>query len=165
MSTTETESAQLLRQADPASICEWSHTNHTKRHTPSAGVVPADLLVPSYWIRPGNAGVFVQNDIIRCIPPDSSWFVELLVRDVGPEGVIMFALRGGHFEGSVAPPGASTHAAGDGYSFYYAGPIYKWQVLREDGGVLTSNCATQEEAAVWLKSYREMLRQTTKGRP
>jgi hypothetical protein len=166
MSTdTETESANLLRQADPAELCEWSHTNRTLRHVPSAASSPEDLLVPSYWARVGNANLISRDDIIRCIPADSSWFAELLVRDVGPEGVIMMVLRAGQFDSVAAPPGASRHKVDEEAAFYYAGPLLKWQVVStKDGRVLKSNCATQDEAAVWLKAHREMQKNTTKGR-
>lgn len=166
MSTeTETiESANLLRQADPAELCEWSHSNRTLRHVPSAAASPEDLLLPSYWVRVGNAGHISQNDIIRCIPADSSWFVELLVRDIGPEGTIVTVLRAGQFDGVAAPPGVSRHKVDEEASFYYAGPLLKWQVVStKDSRVWKSNLATQDEAAVWLKAHREMQQRTTKG--
>lgn len=161
---TQTESANLLRQADPTEMCDWTFSNRTLRHVPSAGALPEDLLLPSYWARVGNTNLLSQNDIVRAIPADSSWFLELLVRDVGPEGVIMMAMRSGQFEGTAAPPGASRQKADDEASFYYAGPIFQWQVLGKDARVWKSNLATENEAAVWLKAHREMQRQTTKGR-
>jgi|ERR1700722_2115765 len=167
MSTTETEttteSANLLRQADPAELCDWEHTNHTLRHVPSAATSPEDMLLPSYWVRVGNAGRLAPNDIVRCIPADSSWFVELLVRDVGPEGVLMMALRAGELTGAAAPPGVSRHKIDEEASFYYAGPLLKWQVLGKDQRVWKSNLATQDEAAAWLAAHRKM-QHATKGR-
>jgi hypothetical protein len=164
--STNTESANILRQANPAELCDWSHTNRTLRHVPSAATLPEDLLLPSYWAGVGNAGYISQNDIIRCIPADSSWFAELLVRDVGPEGVLMIVLRSGQFDGVAAPPGASRHKADEEASFYYAGPLLKWQVLDKDGRVWKSNLATQEEAAAWLVEHRKMQARTPpKGRP
>lgn len=166
MSTeTETEAPrQLLRYADPAELCEWTVTNRTLRHVPSPAAMPEDVLLPSYWVRCGNVGLLNQNDIVRCIPADSAWFVELLVREVGPEGVVMMVLRAGQFETVAAPPGASAHAADGDASFYYAGPLLKWQVIGKDGRVWKSNLKSQEDAAVWLKAHREMQRRTTKGR-
>ena len=161
MTISENESAQLLRQADPTELCEWSHTNRTLRHVPNAAVQPADLLVPTYWQR--LAGELNQNDILRCIPADSSWFVELLVRDIGPEGVFMQSLRAGPLEGATAPPGAATQKADEETSFYYAGPLLQWQVLSKDGKVMSSRHRTQEDAATWLAQHRKMQRQTTKG--
>jgi hypothetical protein len=164
--TEKTDSTNLLRQADPAELCEWTHTNRTLRHVPSAATPPEDLSLPSYWARIGNQGYISQNDIIRCIPADSSYFVELLVRDVGPEGVVMMTLRAGHLDGLAAPPGVSRrHKVDEDASFSYAGPLLRWQVVSKDGRVLKSNCATQDEAAVWLKAHREMQQRTTKGRP
>jgi Arm DNA-binding domain len=160
---TEIESANLLRQADPTELVEWTHTNRTLRYVASAAVSPEDLLLPSFWVRVGNAGHLNQNDIVRCIPADSSWFVELLVRDIGPEGVVMMVLRAGQFEGAVAPPGATKHAADEGASFYYAGPLLKWQVVGKNNRVWKSGFKTQEEAAVWLAEHRKMQSRTTKG--
>jgi hypothetical protein len=163
--TPEIESPrQLLRYADPAELCEWGHTNRTLRHVPSAAAMPEDMLLPAYWVRCGNDGHISQNDIIRCIPADSAWFVELLVRDVGPEGVIVIALRSGIFDSTAAAPGASTHLGDEGADLYYAGPLLKWQVLGKDGKVWKSNLRSQEEAAVWLRAHREMQKRTTKGR-
>lgn len=162
---TETESPRrMLRYADPEELCEWTVTNRTLRHVPSPTTVPEDMLVPAYWVRCGNMRQLNQNDIVRCIPADSAWFVELLVRDVGPEGVIMMVLRAGQLETVAAPPGASAHVGDGEASFFYAGPLLKWQVIGRDGRVWKSNLVSQEEAAVWLKAHREMQRRTTKGR-
>lgn len=162
---TTTESAALMRQADPTEVCEWTYANRTLRHVPSPATEPEDLLVPSYWARIGRANLIGQNDIVRCIPADSSWYVELLVRDAGPEGVIMMVMRSGILDGAAAPPGASGHKGDEGASFYYAGPLLKWQVVSsKDGRVWKSNFASQDDAAIWLKAHREMQRRTTKDR-
>lgn len=164
MSTdTDTESARLLRQADASELVDWTHTNRTLRHIPSAAASPEDMLVPSYWARLGYAGHLSQNDLIRAIPADSSWFVELLVRDIRPDGVTMLVLRSGFFEGTVAAPGASKHEVDEEASFDYAGPLLKWQVLGPGGRVWKSGLNTQDEAASWLKAHRDMQKRDSKG--
>jgi hypothetical protein len=166
MSTeTENDSARLLRQADASEVVAWEHTNRTLRHIPSAATVPEDFVIPGYWAKLGYAGHIAQNDIIRCIPADSSYFVELMAREIGPEGIVMLVLRSGFFEGTVAAPGASKHEVDAEASFYYAGPLLKWQVLGPGGRVWKSGLNTQDEAASWLKAHREMQKRTTKGRP
>ena len=160
-SESQNESAQLFRQADPAELCEWTHTNRFLRHVPSAAVAPADLLQPIYWLRAANQ--LTQNDIIICIPADSSWWVELIVRDIGPEGVIVMPKGGAVFESIVAPPGASTQKVDSEASFYYAGPLLKWQVLGKDGRVLKSSLNSQSDAAAWLAEHRKMQARTSKG--
>lgn len=167
--TTETtesiESAHLLRHAEPDTLCDWTHTNRTLRHVPSAAASLEDVLMPSYWVRCGNANLIIQNDIIICIPADASWFAQLLVRDIGPEAVKVALMSAAKFEDAVLPPGvAARHAAEEDASFYYAGPLLKWQVLGKDGRVWKAGLASEAEAATWLKAHRSMQQRTTKGR-
>jgi hypothetical protein len=163
MSEPETKSAHLLRQADPAELCDWTHTNRTLRHVPSAAASFEDVLMSSYWLRCATANLLAQNDIVICIPAAADWFAQVLVREVGPEYVKVMLMFGTVFQDAVLPPGVSRHAAGEEASFYFAGPLLKWQVLRNDGSVLKSGLATQGEAAAWLAEHRKMQQRSKAG--
>jgi hypothetical protein len=161
MSAPETERARLLRKADPSRLCDWTHTNRFHRFIPGAADEPADLMVPAYWLP--LVSRFVQNDIVYAIPADSSWIAELMVREVGPEGVFMVAMRQGAFEDRVQAPGATRraeHTDGD-VRFVFDGPLTKWQVWEGDRKH-KEGLETEDQARAWYAQHLRMRKRAGK---
>ena len=65
--STETETPNLLRRAQRDELCDWTHTNRTLRHVPSAATMPEDLLVPAYWSL--LARELTQNNVVLLPAP------------------------------------------------------------------------------------------------
>jgi hypothetical protein len=147
----ETQSQQLFRRADQSEFIEAEYVRRIWSHTPGAGARMEDLLIPEYWSKLVHS--LRCGDRIEASPADSSWFLELLVRSVGTEGILMMRLRGGVLEGVATPPGASEHIDLEA-TIEYGGPLLKWQVFATDGRVLKSGLATQDMAIGWVAELR-----------
>jgi hypothetical protein len=94
----------ILRSARPERLGEFSHFHRVMNYAASAADEPEDLLVPSFWTR--CAEQLSVGDLVRAHPPDFRWWLEAVVRHIGPNGCVLQRLRGGALEGSFAPPGA-----------------------------------------------------------
>jgi len=156
-------SAELFRKASGDELLLAEQVRRIFWHTPKATVGLADCLAPSYWSR--IAQQLQPHDRIEVCARDGAWFAELLVRSVGPDGVVVMTLRGGNLPDNFTPPGLRKPDPADVGEVEYvnAGPILKWQVIRKaDQHAMKSGFATQDAAMAWFRQYAEMVARTSK---
>lgn len=153
---TETRAGKILRQADDSRLHGLGHLHHAPReYLASAADEPADLLQPGYWLPLSQQ--LRQNDMLWCYPgvANATWFLWLIVRDVGPEGVIVQRIGLVPLEGDALPPGANRQSprSQDEVAFLHEGADEKW-VVYEGKRKLKRRCETENAARAW---YAEQL--------
>lgn len=162
METTNESAGKILRQADGSRLHGLGHLHHAPReYLASAADEPADLLQPGYWLPLSQQ--LRQNDMLWCYPgvANATWFLWLIVRDVGPEGVIVQRIGLVALEGDALPPGANRQppkSQGEP-AFKFEGADEKW-VVYEGKKKLKRQCETEAAAQAWYAEYKRMQART-----
>jgi len=159
----------LSARADPAQLQLAESVRRTWWHQPSIVRTMEDLMAPAYWtqcIPKLSAGDADQPpDRIECMPADRRWFLELMVLEIGPEGVIVMKVAGGGLPRYALPspvPGPLGSNVED-FEFHKSEEfVGKWAVVRKHDGLIMTRGApfTQGECARWLNEYLRTVRKT-----
>lgn len=114
------------------------------------GVSLDDLLRPEYWAH--VATKLRKFDIIEVLPEDGSFFVELIVLQVGIGYAKVMLLREVGLEADEVLPDA------DGVIVKWKGPHRKWAVIRTtDGQILRDGHEDKAAAALWAQGYAQTI--------
>jgi hypothetical protein len=160
------EESPLRARADPAQLQLAEQVRRTWWFQPSAAATMEDVMRPEYWSRCVHrfsaGGADQPPDRIECMPADRRWFLELMVLEIGAEGVIVMRIAGGELPryrlaSKLRPIGENA----EDYEFKNMGTL-KWAVVRKhDGMVMTKGQPmSREECARWLAQYLQTVLRT-----
>lgn len=124
--------------------------------TPEVGTPFEALLDPKYWAH--VSAQFRRGARIEVLPPDNSYFAELLVIDAGKLFAKVKALRFVNLSEPVQPEQAvEEKSVAAGYEIKWAGRA-KWRVIRsEDRATLSDGHEERQKAADWLDGHLKQL--------
>jgi hypothetical protein len=160
------ESLAVSARAHPTQLQLAEQVRRIWWFQPSVTRTMEDVMRPEYWSRCVHkfsaGGADQPPDRIECMPADRRWFLELMVLEIGAEGVVVMKIAGGelpryHLPTKLRPLGQNA----DDYEFENRGTL-KWVVVRKhDGHVMTEGQPlTRDQCAQWLEQYLKTVLRT-----
>ncbi len=113
-----------MTQLNPDRMKLAEHVRRDWCATPEFETPPEALLDPGYWAH--KAAHLTKGDIIHARPEDDSYFMELLVLEVGKLFAKVVALR----VVKITDAQILNIKVPEGYEIKFRGPVKKWSVLR-----------------------------------
>lgn len=118
---------------------------------PPAGTPMSALKIPEFWS--SVAPSLRPNSRIEVMPADGAYFVELIVRSVGPNWARVEVLREKEFISA-----ASLVAKIKDFKVEWGGPSHKHRVVRlSDKEVVKCGFDTPEQAGEWLVANQQAM--------
>ena len=141
-------------QLHPSRFSLAEHKRNVYFITPADGTTLADVLDPLYWSHVATR--LRPTDRVEVHAEDGSWFAELYVREAAHMHASLVALRTVAFKQQIPP------APGTGHAVAWKGPHHRWAVVRlADGQLVKSECASREDATLWLAANARTLNANT----
>ncbi len=138
-------------QLHPSRFALAGHKRNLYFVTPAEGTTLDEVLQPVFWSH--VAARLRPTDRVEVHAEDGSWFAELAVRDAGHLHATLVPLRVFEFDE------IERHAASADHQVQWKGPHHRWTVVRlSDGQFVKTECASREEAQMWLAGNARMLR-------
>ncbi|MGH8200322.1 MAG: hypothetical protein ACREVO_08145 [Steroidobacteraceae bacterium] len=158
------ENLPLAHRLDPERLRPAETVRRTWWATVTAGTPPDRLLDGRYWSQClqmfHSRAADQPPDRIECMPPDRSWFLELMVLSVGGEELEVIKVAGGMLPDrrvsllSQGPRGTNV----DDFEFHDLGPGEGWAVVRKHDKQVMHKCRLQSQCAPWLSTYLRTVR-------
>jgi hypothetical protein len=140
-----------IPQLHPSRFALAEHKRNVYFVTPPEATTLDDVLQPVFWSH--VAARLRPTDRVEVHAEDGSWFAELAVRDAGHLHAKLVPLRVFEFD-AIEPQASSAD-----HEVCWKGPHHRWAVMRlSDRQLVKSECASREEAQMWLAGNAKMLR-------
>lgn len=163
----EADELAFANRADPTQLQLAEQVRRTWWFQPAITLTIEDVMRPEFWSRCVHkfsvGGADQPPDRIEVMPSDRRWFLELMVLEIGAEGIIVMKVAECRevpryrLPSKLWPLGLNV----DDYQFENRGTL-KWVVVRKhDGHVMTAEKRlSKEECAQWLDEYLKTARTT-----
>lgn len=138
-------------QLHPSRFALAEHKRNLYFVTPADGTTLEQVLQPVFWSH--VAARLRPTDRVEVHAEDGTWFAELYVRDAGHLHATLVPLRVFEFDAAERKATAADHEV------HWKGPHHRWAVVRRsDGQLVKTECASREEAQMWLAGNAKTLR-------
>lgn len=129
---------------------EANFASTTYMASPEAGIEKKDLLNPEYWAQ--VAAKLRPDDIIRVIPQDKSFYLELLVTDQTKLWARVVELN---YVPLNAKSIVSTDSVFDRIEAKHFGVAGQWKAVRKEGGALVNESSfnSREACEEWIEKH------------
>jgi hypothetical protein len=145
------EDKKAVKPLQPFGYKDAKTVRLTYHITPPEGTKPEDLLLPDFWVH--VARQMRAGDRVEVLSLDRSWYLELIVLEVGRDG--MGGARVAFIHGPVDLVNSETITQKEPYGVRWGGVEAQWQVVDlESGKTIKEHLPSKEVAQRWVKSHK-----------